>query len=508
MSDMLLQKRIRSEKLKNRVTSPEKAARFVKDGMTLGIGAAPSSACPKTFFTALAKELKDNGKITLLTGGPVPYEVDGLLTEEGIFERRFGQSDNKQIFDAANDRSIAVIDTRTGILPSKVINGCFGKIDIVVIQATAITEEGFIIPTTTCLDAPSYASVADKIIVEINLDVPESIEGIHDIYIPEAVPFRNPIPLKRTSDRIGSKYIEVDPEKIVAIIGSDMPDNPPPPILPDAASQNIAALLLDFFQNEVRCKRLPPNLLPLQFGIGKIPEAITKSLSESSFMNMEIYTGVIGDGLLDLIDAGKVKSVSTSGLYLSDKGFDRFYRNLSKYKEFIIIRPIVIADCPEIIARLGCIAINGAIEVDIYGHANSTHINGNTMVSGIGGSGEFLWNSYLSILLLPSVAKDNISRVVPMVTHVDHPEHCIDIIITEQGWADLRWLSPTERAQMIIDNCAHPQHKLLLKEYLMDALKMRGGHEPQILERAFQFHINPHGLAAPTKDENINCYMP
>ena len=70
------------------------------------------------------------------------------------------------------------------------------------------------------------------------------------------------------------------------------------------------------------------------------------------------------------------------------------------------------------------------------------------MMNGIGGSGDFTRNAYISIFTCPSVAKEGkISAIVPMVSHLDHSEHSVNIIITEQGVADLRGKSPKERAE-------------------------------------------------------------
>jgi len=485
------EQRIRAKWLLGKVTSPQEAARLVKNRMAVGTGTGNSIACPKTFFTALADELGEKSKITLFTGGPVPNEVDGFLAQANAYQRRFGQFASAELLNVANNRDVPVIDTRTGILPHRVKDGRFGKIDIAVIEATAFTEDGYIIPSTSLLDAPTYTMLADKVIVEINTNVPEELEGIHDVYIPEIPPNRKPIPLTNCSDRIGTPYISVRPDKIAAIIESNIPDCPPSKTLVDEESRRIAELLIDFFRSEVKHHRLPPNLLPLQFGIGSIPEALAAELTTSSFTNIEFFTGTFGDGGLDLIDTGKARMLSTGSMYLSKDGFDRFYRDLGRYKPYIIIRPIVVSDCPELIGRLGVIAIDGAIEVDIYGHVNSTHIQGSRIISGIGGSSDFLWNAYLSIIVLRSAAREgDISCIVPMVTHVDQTEHVIDVIVTEQGLADLRGLAPVERAKTIIANCVHPRYKSILSDYLNEAIKTRGGHEPHMLEKAFSMHIN------------------
>jgi len=139
--------------------------------------------------------------------------------------------------------------------------------------------------------------------------------------------------------------------------------------------------------------------------------------------------------------------------------------------------------------RLGVIAINTAIEFDLYGNVNSTHIGGTKIMNGIGGSGDFARNSYLSIFVTQAASKDNkISHVLPMVSHHDHTEHDVDILVTDQGLADLRGLAPRERAQVIIDNCVHPDYKAELQSYF-DRACARGGHTPHLLEEAFSWHM-------------------
>ena len=491
MPSQAFKHRIRAQSLLKKVTSPEKAAKLVKNGMTLGIGTGNSIACPKTFFTALAEELRGKSKVTLFTGGPAPDEVDGFLAQANAYQRRFGQFASVELLKLANNRNIPVIDTRTGILPHQVKDGRFGKIDIAAIEATAFTEAGYIIPSTSILDSSSYAMIADKVIVEVNTEIPEELEGIHDVYVLEVPPNRKPIPLVSCGERIGTPYIPVKPDRIAAIIESNIPDSPPSKTPVDEESRRIAEELLDFLKSEVKKNRLPPHLLPLQLGIGSVPEALAAELAKSSFNNIEFFTGTFGDGGLDLIDTGKAKVLSTGSMYLSKDGFHRFYRDLGRYKSHIIIRPIVLSDCPELIARLGVIAINGAIEVDIYGHVNCTHIQGSRIMSGIGGSSDFLCNAYLSIIVLRSTSRGGaISCIVPMVTHVDQTEHVIDVIVSEQGLADLRGLAPVERAKVIIANCVHPRYKPILNDYLNEAIKTRGGHEPHMLEKAFSMHIN------------------
>lgn len=136
--------------------------------------------------------------------------------------------------------------------------------------------------------------------------------------------------------------------------------------------------------------------------------------------------------------------------------------------------------------------MNTALEVDIYGNVNSTHVSGTKMMNGIGGSGDFARNARLGIFVTKSYAKGgNISSIVPMVSHVDHTEHDVDVIVTEQGVADLRGLAPKERAALIIDNCAHPDYREQLWQYYNDANEATGGHHtPHDLEKALSWHVH------------------
>ena len=134
--------------------------------------------------------------------------------------------------------------------------------------------------------------------------------------------------------------------------------------------------------------------------------------------------------------------------------------------------------------------MNTAIEFDIFGNVNSTHICGTKMMNGIGGSGDFARNGYLTIFFTKSTAKDGVvSSIVPMCSHVDHTEHDVDIFITERGIADIRGLSPKERARLIIKNCAHPDYQPILTDYLERAEKVTNfAHTPHLLEEALSWH--------------------
>jgi succinyl-CoA:acetate CoA-transferase len=194
--------------------------------------------------------------------------------------------------------------------------------------------------------------------------------------------------------------------------------------------------------------------------------------------------------MLRLLETGQLTVASATALHLSSEAHDEFTSRLPYYRQRVILRPQEISNHPEIIRRLGCLAINGMVEADIYGNVNSSHIMGTRIQNGIGGSGDFARNAYLSIFVSPSVAKGGaISSIVPMASHVDHTEHDVHVIVTEQGVADLRGLAPRRRARKIIDNCAHPDFRAALDDYFQRALATSyGKHTPHLLHEALAWH--------------------
>jgi succinyl-CoA:acetate CoA-transferase len=248
--------------------------------------------------------------------------------------------------------------------------------------------------------------------------------------------------------------------------------------------------LIDFLSHEVQQGRLPASLLPIQSGVGNIANAVLSELDAGPFRSLTAYTEVIQDGMLSLLRSGTLTTASATAFSLSPAGTAELTTNLADYRKQIVLRSQEISNHPEVIRRLGCLAMNGMIEADIYGNVNSTHIMGSAIQNGIGGSGDFARNAYLSIFLTRSTAKEgSISTIVPMVSHVDHTEHDVHVIVTEHGLADLRGLAPRRRAQEIINHCAHPDYRDALQDYVMRAAHHSSGlHTPHLLEEALSWH--------------------
>ncbi|MBC3811419.1 acetyl-CoA hydrolase/transferase family protein [Undibacterium aquatile] len=484
------QQRIRLPELRNRVTTAEQAASWIEDGMTVGMSGFTRAGDAKVVPLAIAERAKSEQlKITLMTGASLGSDVDKTLTEAGAMTRRMPFQADPTLRAAINRGEIMYVDQHLSETVEQLRTRQINAIDVAIIEAIAITETGAIIPTTSVGNSASFAILADQVIVEINLTQSLELEGLHDIFIPKHRPQREPIPIMSASDRVGTTAIMIPPEKIVAIVITEKADSASTILPPDEETAQIAAHLVEFFKQEVKDGRLTNSLMPMQAGIGTIANAVMTGFIDSPFEHLQMYSEVLQDSTFDLFDAGKLDFASGSSITLSAQKSQEVFANIGKYKDRLVLRPQEVSNHPEVIRRLGIIAINTALEADIYGNVNSTHVLGTHMMNGIGGSGDFARNAYLSVFATKAIAKNGkISSIVPMVTHVDHNEHDVDIIVTDVGLADLRGLAPRERAQKIIQNCVAEPYKQMLLDYLAEA-ELRGGQTPHVLEKAFSWHV-------------------
>ena len=503
--------RILNRELSSRIISAESAAKMVKKGMTVATSGFTLSGYPSEVPLAIARKAKNNKDfyINLYTGASVGEELDRSLTENNAIKKRLPYQTNSKAREEINNRNISYNDLHLGQFPQELRYGFYGKVDIAIIEAACITPEGYIVPTTSVGASPTFCDLADTVIVEINTNKPYELSGIHDIYKPQDPPYRAPIPISTPEDRIGVPFIKVDPKKIKGIVVTNRQKNISKLLPVDDISQQIANNLIDFFQGEVLKGRLDKNLLPLQSGVGKVANAVLKGLSNSFFKDLYFYSEVIQDTVLDLLEERKIKFASGTAFSLSKQGFKKLVDNIEYFKNRIVLRPQEISNNPEVIRRLGVIAMNTAIEVDIFGNVNSSHISGTNLMNGIGGSGDFARNSYLSIFTTSSTAKEGtISTIVPMVTHVDHPEHDVQIIVTEQGAADLRGLTPVERAEKLIENCVHPNFKTQLWNYLEEA-KRSPAYTPHRLEAALNWNKDQLSIRQKhSENEKLKTFSP
>jgi len=495
-TDRLLN-RITCPRLATRVTTAEAAAEVVAPGDSVGISGFTGAGHPKAVPAALARRIEaahargEEFRIGLWSGASTAPEVDGLLASVHGIDRRLPYSSDPTLRAQINDGDVDYVDTHLSHSAQHMWFGFYGNLDVAVVEVAAILPNGLLVPGSSVGNNKTWLDRADKVVLEVNHWQPRDLEGFHDIYYGTRLPpHRGPIQLMHPLQRIGDPYLRVDPDKVVAVVETDAPDRNTPLSPPDADSTAMADLLVDFLRHEVAKGRMPPDLLPLQSGVGNVANAVMAGLLDSEFEHLTAFTEVIQDGMLDLLDSGKLTSVSATSFGLSPAGVRRFLDNVGSYKGRILLRSEEISNHPELVRRLGVIAINGMLEADIYGNVNSTHVMGSSIMNGIGGSGDFARNAYLNFFVSPSTAKGGrISSIVPMVSHVDHTEHDVAVVVTEQGLADLRGLAPRRRAELVIERCAHPDYRPLLRDYYERALRESPGrHTPHLLGEALSWH--------------------
>jgi succinyl-CoA:acetate CoA-transferase len=490
--------RIRSPKFQAKVMGAADAAAFIHDGDNVGVAGFTGAGYPKALPGALAQRITEahgsgeEFRIGLFTGASTAPELDGVLAATGGISFRMPYQSDPDMRNAINKGISGYSDIHLSHSGPQVRQGFLGNMDVAVVEVTAITEDGELIPSSSIGNNNVYLDCADKVILEVNSWQSEDLEGMHDLYYGTALPPNNvPVPILKPGDRIGQSTLRVDPDKVVAVIETSDADRNTPFKPLDEDSKAIAGHFLDFLKNEVKQGRIPPSLLPLQSGVGNIANAVLAGLLDSDLENLTSYTEVIQDGMVDLIDSGKLTVASATAFSLSPEYAIKMNDNAAAYRKSIVLRPQEVSNNPEVIRRLGVITCNGLIEADLYGNVNSTHIMGSRMQNGIGGSGDFTRNGFITCFVTPSVAKNgDISCIVPMVSHHDHTEHDVMVIITEQGLADLRHLAPRKRARVIIENCAHPDYRDALLDYVERAEKTANGlHTPHDLREALSWHV-------------------
>ena len=468
----------------------EEAAEYISNDALLVCGGFTAAGCPKVIPSALAKRAerfhadRKPFRIKLLTGASTNDAVDGELGRARAIAFRAPYQADRDLRKFINDGDVDYLDGHLSRYAHLLRQGFFGDIDVAVIEVSHCTDDGELTLTTAVGSAPVFCRNAKYILLERNT-YHEKTAGFHDLY--DVEPNGAPIPLRSLSDRIGTKTLRVDPKKILGVVETYLPDGIEAFKPCTSVHEAIAGHVVDFLLREIRRGVLPVTPLAIELGTGNITNAVLKHIGTCEEMpNFSVHGEVLQDGILELLTQGRIEFAVGSSLTVTDPWLQKIYEREDFYKERLLLRPSEITNHPEVIQRLNLVALNAALEADIFGNVNSTHVAGTSVMNGIGGAGDFARNAGLSIFMLPSTAKDGkISSIVPFCSHIDLTEHDIDVIVTEQGLADLRGKSPEQRALCVIENCAHPDYKPLLYAYLRRA---KSGHVRHDLTAAFAFY--------------------
>lgn len=471
----------------------EEAAALIQNDDVIGFSGFTPAGAAKVIPTALAQraiaehEAGRPFKVGVITGASTGPSLDGALAKANAIKFRTPYQSDKDLRNSINEGKTHFFDMHLSLLPQYVRYGFLGPIDWAVVEAADVSADGKILLTTSVGASPTFLSQAKRVLVEVNSRHPKELLGFHDIYEPESPPHRRPIPICNAEDRIGTQRVWVDPKKIVGIVYShrddEVKDFTPVTGLTSRIGMNVA----EFLAAEIRSGRIPKDFLPLQSGVGNVANAVLSAMGEHpEIPRFQMYSEVIQDAVIDLVTQDRCSFVSGVSLTLTNPVLQRIYDNLEMFRGRLLLRPQEITNNPEIVRRIGIISVNTALEADIFGNINSTHVLGQKMMNGIGGSGDFTRNAYISIFTCPSTAKDGkISTIVPMCSHMDHSEHSVQVLVTEHGVADFRGKDPRERAEAVIQNCVDPSYRDLMWRYFK---LTENGHTPQSFRSAFAFH--------------------
>lgn len=480
-----------------RITA-EEAAAMIQNGQTLGLSGFTPAGTAKSIPEALARKAHvehEQGRpfqVNVFTGASTGQSCDGDLADEHALDFRAPYTTNSDFRKHVNMGEIHYSDLNLSNMATQIRQGYLGPVHWADIEACAIEKVGDkarIYLTAAGGISPTIARLAEKgVFVELNsFHSPKSI-GIHDVYEIEDHPYRKPIMITKASDRIGLPYVEVPADRILGVVECNVPDEARSFKAADSITTQIGQNVADFLLDNLKKGLIPPTFLNLQSGVGSGANAVLGALGKCEQVpNFNIFTEVLQDAPVKLMEEGRVLSASCCSLTVTNECLRDIYDNMDFFRDKLVLRPSEISNNPEVIARIGVCSLNTAIEADIYGHVNSTKICGTKMMNGIGGSADFTNNAYLSIFTCGSTTKGGaISSIVPFASHIDHTNHFIDAIITERGVADLRGKCDMDKAKAIIE-VAHPDYQPLLKDYMRIAERY-GGHTHHCLSAAFAMH--------------------
>lgn len=209
---------------------------------------------------------------------------------------------------------------------------------------------------------------------------------------------------------------------------------------------------------------LIPQESTIQLGIGGVMRSVGQVLSRSG--EYSLYTGLLGESARPLFEANKIKTATCCVAIGSSSDFYNWITD-NDPSEFV---SAAVSHSPQVLARQeNFVAINSALQVDLYGQINAETLNGR-QVSGVGGQSVFMNAasnnpSGCAIIALESRAPNGESKIIPKLSAGDvvtTPRYSVDAVVTEYGIADLTNSSVEDRVDSLI-GVAHPDSRPHLK---------------------------------------------
>ncbi|MCL6611915.1 MAG: butyryl-CoA:acetate CoA-transferase [Peptococcaceae bacterium] len=424
------------EMYRSKVISADEAAGKVKPGDWVFY--SHFAMVPRVLDEALAKRAGELTGVKVRSVCAVrPVKIVQADPEKKSFTYHsgfFGHEDRK-----LGDKGLCYyISSNYGESPAILREGHAAPPDVAMISTTPMDERGFFNFSVSCSYARAICEKAGTVILEINRNAPRCLGGVQEsVHISEV-----------------DYIVEGDNEPLFTL----------PEVTPTEEDRKIALLVAEEIEDGC-C---------LQLGIGGMPNTIGRLIADSDLKDLGVHSEMMTDAFMELFEKGKItgarKSIDRYKMtYTFALGSQRLYDFLHN-NPACATYPVDITNSVARIARNDKqIAINNAIEIDLYGQICSESA-GFRQISGTGGQLEFTLGAACSrggkaFICLRSTTTDKegrrVSRIVPHIRPggiVTVPRTAAFYVVTEYGKANLKGKPTWQRAEMLI-NLAHPDYR-------------------------------------------------
>ncbi|MCX8055897.1 MAG: acetyl-CoA hydrolase, partial [Ignavibacteria bacterium] len=241
-----------------RFITADEAASYVNNGDTVGFSGFTPAGAVKAVPQAIANRAiaEHNAgrpfKIGMITGASTGDSLDGSLARAEAVLFRTPYQSNADLRKLINEGKADYFDSHLSTVAQNLRYGFLGKMQVAIIEACDVSADGEIVLTTGVGISPSICKVAEKIIIELNHYHPKSLRGMHDIHIVADPPNRREIPIYKPSDRAGETVIKVNPDKIVGIVETNLPDEVGEFSKTDEITEKIGENVAEFLSSELK----------------------------------------------------------------------------------------------------------------------------------------------------------------------------------------------------------------------------------------------------------------